>query len=142
MRKYCKRRRICAKSLTCSESGFTLLEVLVALSILAISVVIVFQIFSGNLRALVASDEYVMAAAAAEAHMREALDDKDFAIKSYSKTTDDGYRIDVAIAETEEERTRELTVQLLEVTLTLHWTKQGHDKTMVLKTVKMVEKKV
>jgi general secretion pathway protein I len=123
-------------------SGFTLLEVLVALSILGIAITILLQLFSSNLRALSASEDYISAVTKAEAKMREILDDKDLSEKSWSETTDDGYSMDVSINETLKDRTDNLQVNVLEVDLTVHWTKNTKNKSLILRTMKVVNKKI
>lgn len=124
------------------RDGFTLLEVLVAISILGIALTIILQLFSANLRALSASEDYVSAVTKAEAKMREVLDDKDLSEKSWSEITDDGYRMDVSINETLTERTDNLQVRLLEVALTVYWTRNTKNKSLTLRTMKVVNKKV
>lgn len=124
------------------NSGFTLLEVLVALSILGIAITILLQLFSSNLRALSASEDYISAVTIAEAKMREILDDKDLSEKSWNETTDDGYNMDVSINETLEDRTDNLQVRVLEVDLTVHWTKNTKNKSLTLRTLKVVNKKI
>lgn len=123
-------------------SGFTLLEVLVALSILGIALTIILQLFSANLRALSASEDYVSAVTKAEAKMREVLDDKDLSEKSWSEITDDGYRMDVSINETLKDRTDNLQVRVLEVALTVYWTRNTKNKSLTLRTMKVVNKQV
>jgi len=124
------------------RDGFTLLEVLVALSILGIALTIILQLFSANLRALSASEDYVSAVARAEAKMREVLDDKDLSEKSWSEITDDGYRMDVSINETLKDRTDNLQVRALEVALTVYWTRNTKNKSLTLRTMKVVNKQV
>jgi general secretion pathway protein I len=124
------------------RDGFTLLEVLVALSILGIALTIILQLFSANLRALSASEDYVSAVTKAEAKMREVLDDKDLSEKSWSEITDDGYRMDVSINETLKNRTDNLQVRVLEVALTVYWTRNTKNKSLTLRTMKVVNKQV
>ena len=126
------RRRVSA------EQGFTLLEVLVGLAIMGIAVVVLFQIFSANLRAIGASEDYVSAAVKAEVRMREILDSDKLAESTWSEVTADGYRLDIVIAETLNQRTVLLPVRLLEVVLTVHWKRGAKDKSMMLRTVKMM----
>jgi general secretion pathway protein I len=124
------------------KRGFTLLEVLVALSILGIAITVILQLFSANLGALSASEDYISAVVKAEAKMREILDDKDLSEKSWSEVTDDGYRFDVSITQTSQDRTDNLQVQLLEVALTLYWKKDTKNKSFTLRTMKVVNKKI
>ncbi len=124
------------------RGGFTLLEVLVAIAILGIAVTVVLQLFSANLRAISVSGDYVSAATKAEAKMREILSDDKLSEKSSSETTDDGYRIDVSITDALKERTDNLQVRLLEIDLTVHWTRGTKERSLSLKTMKVVNKEV
>jgi prepilin-type N-terminal cleavage/methylation domain-containing protein len=125
-----------------SFRGFTLLEVLVATAILGIAVAVVLQLFSANLRALALSEDYVSATKRAEAKMREILDAAPLAETSFSETTGDGYRIDVSVTNALEERTETLPVKLLEISLTVHWTKGIKERSLSLKTMKVVKKEI
>lgn len=125
-----------------SSAGFTLLEVLVAVAILGIAIAVVLQLFSADLRSLSVSGDYVAAAARAESKMREVLDDDALTERSLSETTNDGYRIDVSVSNALQKRTENLPVTLLEISLTVHWTKGTKERTFSLRTMKMVEKKV
>jgi general secretion pathway protein I len=123
-------------------SGFTLLEVLVALAILGTAVTLIFQLFSANMRNIALSEDYLSATVAAEARMQEVLDDDGLAANSWSETTDDGYRIDVVVSDALQQRTGELPVKLLEVALTVSWAKNTKQKSLTLRTMKMVERKI
>lgn len=125
-----------------ASGGFTLLEILVALALLSIAMVTVFELFSANLKGIAASEDYVEASLRAESAMREILDDDELKESSWGDTTDDGYTMDVVIAPTSRERTENLQVELLEVTLTLHWVKGTKNRQLTLKTIKLVPKKV
>ncbi|MFH0933263.1 MAG: prepilin-type N-terminal cleavage/methylation domain-containing protein [Nitrospirota bacterium] len=122
--------------------GFTLLEILVALAILGIAITIILQLFSANLRALSASGDYVSAVTKAEAKMREILDDANLSEKSWSEVTDDGYGFDASVTETLKDRTENLQVRMLEVALTVQWTKGSKKKSLTLKTMKVVNKQI
>ena len=74
--------------------------------------------------------------------MREVLDDKDLSEKSWSEITDDGYRMDVSINETLKDRTDNLQVRVLEVALTVYWTRNTKNKSLTLRTMKVVNKQV
>ena len=129
---------VCLKS---RRGGFTLLEVLVAIAILGIAITVVIQLFSADLRAISASGDYVSAAIKAESKMREILssDDNKLFEKSFSETTNDGYIIDVSINNVLNERTDNLMVKLLEINLTVHWTRGIKEKSLTLKTMKLVK---
>jgi len=120
--------------------GFTLLEVLVATAILGIAVAVILQLFSANLRALRLSEDYVSATKRAEAKMREILDDAALTETSFSETTTDGFRTDVSVTDTLQERTENLPVKLLEVSLTVHWTEGIRERSLTVRTLKAVKK--
>jgi prepilin-type N-terminal cleavage/methylation domain-containing protein len=122
------------------SAGFTLLEVIVAMAILGIAISVVLQLFSANLRAISVSGDYVAAATRAEAKMREILSDDRLSEKYFSEATQEGYRIDVSITDVIKERTEKLQVKLLEVDLTIHWIQGTKQKSMSLRTLKVVEK--
>jgi prepilin-type N-terminal cleavage/methylation domain-containing protein len=126
----------------CAAPGFTLLEVLVGLSIMGIAVVVLFQIFSANLRAIAVSEDYVSAAVKAEARMSEVLDSDKLVENAWSEVTPEGYRLNIVITETLKERTELLPVRLLDVALTIYWKKGMHDKSMTLRTIKMAGRKI
>jgi len=125
-----------------NHGGFTLLEVLVALAILGTAVTLVFQLFSANMRNIAISEDYLSATVAAEARMREVLDDDALTENSWSETTGDGYRIDVVVSDALQQRTGELPVKLLEVAMTVSWAKNMKQKSLTLRTMKMVQRKI
>jgi len=57
----------------CAESGFSLLEILVAVMVLGVSLVVVLQLFSGALRAGGLSENYTRALFIAQNKMEETL---------------------------------------------------------------------
>lgn len=120
--------------------GFTLLEVLVSLSIVAIAAVLVFQLFSADLRAIAASEDYASAVVKAEAKMREVLDNDDLQESSWSEATPDGYRMDASVTDVLKEKTKNLQVRLMQVDLTTRWFKGTKEKMLALRTVKLVNK--
>lgn len=124
------------------SKGFTLLEVLVALAILGIAITVVLQLFSANLRSIAASEDYVSAVTTAEARLRDILDDEKLSEKSWSETTSDGYRMDVTVSDALSERTDNLQVKALSIDLTIRWVKGVKEKSISIKTMKLVEKKV
>ncbi len=125
----------------CAE-GFTLLEVLVALTLLSVALVVILQLFSANLRGVATSEDFAKATMRAEASMRDVLDDEDIGEKSSSETTPDGYRVDVAITNADEKRTENLPIKLLHISLTVHWKDGVKERSLTLKTMKAVTKKI
>jgi len=123
------------------DKGFTLLEILVALAIMSIALVVIFQLFSANMKGIVASGDYMHAAMIAESQMMQVLDDDNLAPASWSKVTDDGQTVDAVITDVESKRTENLPVKLLKIDVTVHWTKGFRERTITLETMKLVKKK-
>jgi type II secretion system protein I len=124
------------------RGGFTLLEVLVAISILAIAVAVILQLFSADLRAIALSENYVTASVKAEAKMREILDEENFAPRAVSETTYDGYTMDVTVEEVLTERTAELFVKVMEITLDVRWNEGPRERAITLKSLRTVQKEI
>ena len=124
------------------DRGFTLLEILVALVLLATTVAVILQLFSANLRSLAISEEYVTAAAIADVKLREISDNDDLEPGTQSETIQDTYRADITVAETLQNRTEQIPFRLLEVTLTLRWVVGGKERSFSLQTLKAVAKKI
>ncbi len=122
------------------RAGFTLLEVLVALVVLGTAVVIVLQLFSSGLRSIRASEELAVASLKAEEKMSEILDDNALEPKAWTENTDDGYRVDVSVAEALADRTENLTVRILEVDLTLRWMTGPRERSLTVRTLKVVDR--
>jgi general secretion pathway protein I len=125
-----------------TATGFTLIEILVAISILAIAITVVLQLFSANLRAISVSGDYTAAATKAHVKMRDILDEEKPVEQSLGEVTDDGYRIDTSIAETLQERTENLQVKMLEIAVTVHWVKGIKERSLTIRTLKAVKKEI
>jgi general secretion pathway protein I len=123
-------------------TGFTLLEVLVALALLGIAVTAILQLFSADLKSISASEAYVAGSLEAQSKLREVLDGQEFSEKSWSGVTDNGYRFQVSVSDTLKERVENLPVKLVAVEVKLFWTQGTNEKSLTLKTLKMVEKSV
>lgn len=125
-----------------TDHGFTLLEILVSLALLAVAATAILQLFSANLRAIHASEDYVDATIKADAKLREILSNDNISERSWSETTEDGYAIYANIYKVLNERTEDLNVDLLEIDLTIRWRIGRKDKSFDLKTMKMVPKRI
>ncbi len=121
-----------------ASRGFTLLEVLVALAIVGLAVTAVLQLFSSNFRAISSSEDYLKASLRAEAVMRGILGSDDLKEKAWTEVTNDGYRVDVAIAKVRAERADTIGMTLLQVDLSLSWKQGIRSRTIKLETLKLV----
>ena len=137
------RRRLAHSGSTGRPSGtrgFTLLEVLVALAIMAIATTLVLQLFSADLRAIARSGDVTSAAVRGDSRIREILTEPSLEENSWSEETEDGYRMDIAVSEVMKPRTDNLPVKLMEVELTLRWLEGIKEKNLRLRTMKMIDK--
>ncbi|MEN6317516.1 MAG: prepilin-type N-terminal cleavage/methylation domain-containing protein [Syntrophaceae bacterium] len=122
------------------ECGFTLLEILVALSILAIAITLILQLYSVNLKAVSISGNVASALVRGDSRLREILAGQPLTDTVWTEVTEDGYRVDVTVSEVLQERTENLPVKLMEVALTIRWYEGTKEKGIKLKTMKMVDR--
>lgn len=125
-----------------NAAGFTLLEVLVALSLLGIAVVAVMQLFSVDLRSISISEDYVSGVLAAQSKMQEVLSEEEITEKTWQGVMDKNYRFEVSISKSLPERTEELEVRLYDVIVTVSWAQGAKQRSLTLTTQKLVQKKV
>jgi len=137
-----KQKKNKAYRIVASSKGFTLLEILVALAILATAVTIIFQLFSASLRNIAVSEDVVAASVRAEAKMREVLSKEELTEDSWTENTDDGYTFAVNISETLQQKTDSLSIQLLQIDVAITWTKNTKERSLRLKTYKAVNRQV
>lgn len=120
--------------------GFTLIEIMVALTVMGFAVVSLVQLFSSNLRMIGTSQEYLMALTRAESVMREIVESDKIEEKSWTELTDQGYQVAVTVSETQKERTDNLPIKLLQIELVFSWEKALRRKSMTLRTLAVVNK--
>ena len=125
-----------------SSEGFTLIEVLIALTLLSIAVTFIVQLFSSNLRSLGSADSYVTAVKRAEFRMKELLDADVMEEGSWTETTDDGYRMDIAVSGTLTERTDYIYLKLMRIDLSIFWRNGPKEKKWTLRTLKALSKAI
>lgn len=113
-----------------------------ALALLSIAGGVVFQLFSIATRGIARSEDYVNAEVRAEARMREILDRQVQVPAAWSEETRDGYRIDVTVSDALQERTRELPVKLSQVAITIHWKRSMAERSITLRTLRTVQRKI
>lgn len=122
------------------EQGFTILEIMVALVLIAVAIVSVVELSSANLRNLASTNDQIEALVYANAKMREILDLEKIEDKSWNETDDNGYSYEITIAENLKDRTDSLAVKMVEITLVTSWVAGNKKKQVVLKTAKVVSK--
>jgi general secretion pathway protein I len=128
-----------AQGLNQGQAGFTLLEVLVALSILGIALTVILQIFSADLRNIKKAADYDEAAATAAARLRSIVEyemtDKP---ASWTEKLPDGYTVAVSVDDYLQDRTENLRVKMMQIELTIQWPDGQKTKSLTLRTLKTV----
>lgn len=125
-----------------SQRGFSLLEVLVAFAILAVSLGVLLGIFSRATSATIASAQYSQAATLAESLLT--LTGQEIALEegAVSGATESGFSWELTMFEldlSEEFPTTTLSVMAYRVNATVLWFDAGHPRRLMLSTLKLVE---
>ena len=122
-----------------NTKGFTLLEIMVSLAIMAAAIVMTIQLFAASLRSITVSEGYLQAEMKAAEKLREVLEDEKLAEGSVSDSKDN-YTINVDIKPAKEDHTEDLAFKLLEVTLNMQWNDGSKQHTITLNTYKLINK--
>lgn len=131
----------CAGRVVERSYGFTLLEVLVALAVFSISLLVVMEVFSANLRNLSIADHQVQATVRATTLMRQLISDRVPEGVSFGQT-EEGYRYRVEVARVFEERYRPIPAELVAITLTVSWSEGRRERSVSLVGYRMQERKI
>ncbi|MFO7986680.1 MAG: prepilin-type N-terminal cleavage/methylation domain-containing protein [Desulfatiglandaceae bacterium] len=127
-----------------SDKGFTLIEILVAISILAISLVVILQLFSGALKSSRISDEYTTGIFYAREKMEEILLRDALTSGEQEGEFDQAYRWRAQIVRMEQtgEEASKLPIDMFQITVDVSWDRDsaGQGKHFQLSTLKVVEK--
>jgi len=124
-----------------AQQGFSLLEILIAFSILALSLGILLNIFSGGLRRTIISEEYQqavviaeskLAAAGVETELDEGLTQGDVQDKFFWQVQVQAYNLEEAGLEAES-----VTVFPYHVMATVEWAAGDNNRQVVLRTLKL-----
>ncbi|MCF8083224.1 MAG: prepilin-type N-terminal cleavage/methylation domain-containing protein [Deltaproteobacteria bacterium] len=133
-----------AKGMAYRTQGFTLIEILVAVSILAICLVVILQLFSGALKSSRVSDEYTTGIFYAREKMEEILLTQGLTSGVQEGEFDDAYRWRAKIVRIEqaEEEASKIPVDTFQITVDVTWgtDAMGKGKQFQLSTLKVVEK--
>ncbi|MGI8784787.1 MAG: type IV pilus modification PilV family protein [Acidobacteriota bacterium] len=130
-----------------SQSGFTLLEVIVAVSILAISSALCLRLFSGSMNNIRRIDSSAEAMSHAENVMNEILaDDRVDKPTTLAGDLDENYRWEAVIQDYSvmedslfaQEKARRLPVKLLSIRVDLHFKKSSQGRLYRLVSLKTV----
>lgn len=128
------------------------METLVAMMLLAISLVVILQLFSGGLKSGKMADDYTRAVFYAREKMEEYILMDDFQEGSFEGTFDENYRwlVDIKLVEAEDEdedqdqdeNENEISlVDLFHVDVSVFWQVGGREKKYQINTLKISGKK-
>jgi len=125
-----------------SNAGFTLLEILVAISILAISLVVILQLFSGGLKSRKVSDDYTRGVFHAREKMSEILLSKDLAEGESGGEFPDSFRWVslIKLVESGQEEEEKLPFKMFDIQVEILWDAGRSEKHFQVSTIKIVEK--
>lgn len=125
-----------------SQRGFSLLEVLVAFAILAVSLGVLLGIFSRATSATIASAQYSQAATLAESLLTLAGHEIALEESAVSGETESGFSWELTMFELDlsaEFPTATLSVTAYRVNATVLWFDAGRPRRLMLSTLKLVE---
>jgi general secretion pathway protein I len=121
--------------------GFTLIETLVAISILAISLVVILQLFSGGLKSSRLSDEYTRGIFHAREKMDEILLAGELTEGVISGDYDDGFRwkAEALPLDIPEAKNVTLPVRAFTIKVDVMWDAGGQEKHFAIYAIKLVK---
>ena len=123
------------------EGGFALIEILVAVSVLAISLVVIFQLFSGGLKSRKLSEQYGRGIFYAREKMAEILLSPDLSEGDTQGEFEDNYQWRAVTNRVVPEEEENLPVDLVNIKLSISWREGEKGKVFTINTLKAVEKK-
>ena len=127
------------KSKNLSDNGFSLLEVIVALAIMAMGFVTVSQLFSGSIRSIGLSEQYLKATTLAHSKLGE-LEINNYNSPEFKGTfiSEKNYHWDLEISPYSSElNSTKNNIQLSKVILNVHWRDANQIRNIKLNTLKV-----
>ena len=125
---------------TLKQQGFSLLEVLVAFSIFALSLGVIFQIYSTGARSTVLSDEYARAVIIAQSRLASIGVDELLDIGEYTGA-ENKYQWITRISPTEDDSIdleTNFRIAKREVEVEVSWKSWGNTRSIQLNTIKLI----
>lgn len=123
------------------DGGFALIEILVAVSVLAISLVVIFQLFSGGLKSRKLSEHYTRGVFHAREKMAEILLIPDLSEGETQGEFEDTYEWQAVVTRVvSDDNEEKLHVNLLNIKIRINWREGEKEKSFVIDTLKVAEK--
>ena len=125
------------------DKGFTLIEILVAMSVLAISLVVILQLFSGGLKSVRLSNQYTRAIFYAREKMEEILLTEDLEEGRQEGESEEplGWRAEIVLIEPEDDEASKLPFDTLQIMVDVMWHEGEKEKHFQISTMRMVKKR-
>ena len=123
------------------QSGYTLIEVLVAFMILALALTVLMRIFSGGLRNVSVSSDYAMATLIAESRLAAAGIDMRLAPGEMSGTEGERFQWTVRVQDYEPwpgYRSAAKDLDAYRVTVTVEWPHGDRTRSIGLSTIRLI----
>lgn len=126
-----------------SDKGFTLIETLIAISILAISLVTIMQLFSGGLKSSTLSDEYTRGIFHAREKMDEILLAGDLTEGVIDGEFEDGFKWKAEALHLDVQKGKDvkLPFRAFNIRVDVMWDAGGHEKHFAISAIKLVKPK-
>jgi len=119
------------------HQGFSLLEILVAFTIMAVSLTIVLKIFSAGVNTAIVSEDYIIATQIAESLMAKTGIEEPLIASETSGTEDDKYQWVVKVERSSQFVEDESNTELMDVQVLVQWgNEQGNGRMIELNTIK------
>jgi general secretion pathway protein I len=122
--------------------GFTLIETLVAMMVLAISFVVIMQLFSGGLTSSRVAGDYLYGMFHAQEKMDEFLLSENPEPGAYEGNFEDGYAWTavVTVLESDDPETQKIPLVPVEVSVLVRWPHGAGEKTFSLRSMMLAER--
>lgn len=121
-------------------AGFALIEILVAVSVLAISLVVILQLFSGGLKSRKISEAYTRGIFYGREKMGEILVSSELPEGESDGEFEDKYRWKTRIERVvPEEGINNFSVNLMDIQVSVSWFEGEKEKSFVIRTLKIAE---
>ncbi|KJU84532.1 general secretion pathway protein H [Candidatus Magnetobacterium bavaricum] len=117
------------------REGFTLIEIMVAMTIVAVGITAIVQLFSGSLRLVSSSEGYTKAVVMAQSKIRSVTTDDNLREEEYTENVDSTYMYHVAIQQLDKDRTEPLQFDLYAIKVTVKWKSAANEKSYTLNTL-------
>lgn len=128
--------------------GFTLLEILVAFTLMALVVAVLMRVFSGGLQGIGLAEDYARASSLAESKLAAVGSEVPLKIGEFAGTETDKFRWKIAMQLYDDKAANAapspiqtpMRVELFEVNVSVAWSEYGKDRQIAMTTLMLAPK--